>query len=354
MKKLCNISLVILILTTIIIVGGCLFYNYQLSPVSTSNNTIELEIPNNTTARGIAAILKEKNLIRNEKFFLAYVKLMRIDDLKAGYYDVPLNLGVKKIVTLLQEGSKKNPNEIRVTFKEGINIRNLATTISENTSNSYESVLELMKDSSYLDEIIEKYWFLDDSIKNKELYYSLEGYLFPDTYLFKDNNVSVKEIFTKMLNKMEQVLLPYKEKIENSGKTVHQILTLASVIEKEGKNRDFRTISSTFHNRLNINMKLESCATGYYGAGLDFNELGIATRDVINAENAYNTYNINGLPIGPICLPSKNAIEATLTPDNTDYLFFLSDNQGITYFFNNYSEHQKKQQELIAAGKWYR
>ena len=336
------------------IVGGCLFYNYQLSPVSSSNDTVEVEIPNNTTARGIASILKKNNLIRNEKFFLAYVKLMKTNDLKAGYYDIPMNLGVKKIVTLLQEGSKKNPNEIKITFKEGINIRNLATIISENTSNSYESVLEVIKDSSYLDEIIEKYWFLDNSIKNKELYYSLEGYLFPDTYLFQDKNVSVKEIFTKMLNKMEQVLLPFREKMENNDKTIHQILTLASVIEKEGKNRDFRTISSTFHNRLNINMKLESCATGYYGVGLDFNELGIATKDVINAKNAYNTYNINGLPIGPICLPSKNAIEAALTPDNTDYLFFLSDNQGITYFFNNYSEHQKKQQELIAAGKWYR
>lgn len=354
MKKLCNIALVILILTIIMIVGGCLFYNYQLSPVSSSNDTVEVEIPNNTTARGIASILKKNNLIRNEKFFLAYVKLMKTNDLKAGYYDIPMNLGVKKIVTLLQEGSKKNPNEIKITFKEGINIRNLATIISENTSNSYESVLEVIKDSSYLDEIIEKYWFLDNSIKNKELYYSLEGYLFPDTYLFQDKNVSVKEIFTKMLNKMEQVLLPFREKMENNDKTIHQILTLASVIEKEGKNRDFRTISSTFHNRLNINMKLESCATGYYGVGLDFNELGIATKDVINAKNAYNTYNINGLPIGPICLPSKNAIEAALTPDNTDYLFFLSDNQGITYFFNNYSEHQKKQQELIAAGKWYR
>lgn len=354
MKKLCNIALAILIFTTIIIVGSCIFYNYQLSPVNSSDNTVEVEIPSNTTARGIASILKEKNLIRNEKFFLAYVKLMKIDDLKAGYYDIPMNLGVKKIVALLQEGSKKNPNEIKITFKEGINIRNLATIISENTSNSYDSVLELMKDSSYLDEIIENYWFLDDSIKNQELYYSLEGYLFPDTYLFKDEDVSVKEIFTKMLNKMDQILSSYKEKIENSDKTIHQILTLASVIEKEGKNQDFRTISSVFYNRLNINMRLESCATGYYGVGLDFNELGIATKDVINAKNAYNTYNVNGLPIGPISLPSKNAIEAALTPDNTDYLFFLSDNQGITYFFNNYSEHQKKQQELIAAGKWYR
>lgn len=354
MKMFRNIALSILVITTIVIVGCCLFYNYQMSPVSKSDAIVEVEIPNNTTAKGIASILKKHHLIRDERMFLIYVKIRKVDNLKAGYYDLSANMGVEKIISLLQEGSKKNPNEIRLTFREGINIRRVANIISESTNNSYDSVIELLKNESYLTELTEKYWFIDESIKSKNLYYSLEGYLFPDTYYFTDKNVTVKDIFDKMLNKMDQVLTPYKVEIEKNGKTVHDILTLASIIEKEGKIRDFHMISSVFHNRMQIHQKLESCATGYYGLGLDFNELGIATREVIGAKNDYNTYQISGLPVGPISLPSKDAINASLYPNDTEYLYFLSDNQGVTYFFKNYSEHQKKQQELITAGKWYR
>lgn len=349
-----NIALSILIITSIVVVGCCLFYNYQLSPVTDSSDIVEIEIPNNTTTRGIASILKENNLIRDERMFLIYVKLMKVENMKAGYYDIPANTGVKEIVSLLEEGSKKNPNEIKLTFQEGINIKKVATIISSNTNNSYDSVIELLEDENYLDELIEKYWFIGEEIKNDRLYYSLEGYLFPDTYYFNDKDVSVREIFQKMLDKMNDVLSEYKEQIEKQGKTVHQVLTLASVVEKEGKTKDFSNISSVFHNRMKINMKLESCATGYYGKKLEFNQLGIATSEVINAKNDYNTYYVTGLPVGPISLPSSDAINASIYPNDTENLFFLSDNQGVTYFFKTYSEHQNKQNELMAAGKWYR
>ncbi len=354
MKRLSNIALSILIITVIVVVGCCLFYNYQLSPVSDSSDIVEIEIPTNTTTKGVASILKENHLIRDERMFLLYVKIMNISDMKAGYYDIPSNLSAKEIVSLLQEGSTKNPNEITITFREGININNLATIISENTTNTYESVIALLEDESYLDELIQKYWFIDSSIKDDRLYYSLEGYLFPDTYYFTDKDVTTKEILTKMLDQMDKILSKYREVIESGDYTVHQILTLASIIEKEGKTDDFTTISSVFHNRMQINMPLQSCATAYYGVGLEFNELGIATNEVITAQNDYNTYQNNGLPIGPIALPSENAIVAAIQPKDTNYLYFLSDNQGVTYFFATLSEHQSKQQELIAAGKWYR
>lgn len=354
MKKLCNIALSILIITTVVIVGCCLFYNYQLTPVSDSSDIIEIEIPKNTTTRGIASILKENKLIRDERIFLIYTKIMNISGMKAGYYDIPANTGVKDIVSLLQEGSTKNPNEIQITFKEGINIRKVATVISSNTNNSYDSVMNLLKDESYLDELINDYWFISEDIKNNRLYYSLEGYLFPDTYRFNNKDVTVKEIFKKMLDKMDDILSKYKDQIIGQNKTVHQVLTLASVIEKEGKTKDFGNISSVFHNRLEKNMKLESCATGYYGKKLEFNQLGIATSEVINAKNDYNTYYVSGLPVGPISLPSSDAINASINPNDTENLFFLSDNQGVTYFFKTYPEHQNKQSELIAAGKWYR
>lgn len=354
MKKFRNIALSILIITTIVIVGCCLFYKYQLTPVSTSEKIVEIEIPTNTSVKQIATILKENHLIRDEKIFLIYVKLMKAHNMKAGYYDIPNNFDVKEIVSLLQEGSKKNPNEISITFKEGINIREFATIVSKNTVNSYDNVLLLLKDQNYLDELIEKYWFITEDIKNSKLYYSLEGYLFPDTYYFTSKEVSTKEIIEKMLNKMDEVLSSYRTDLDKNNLSIHQILTLASVIEKEGKTNDFKNISSVFYNRINRNMALESCATAYYGVGLDFNELGIATNEVIAPVNDYNTYKISGLPVGPISLPSKNAIEASIYPSDTNYFYFLSDNQGVTYFFATYSEHQNKQKDLIASGKWYR
>ena len=120
----------ILISTTIIIVGCCGYYKYQLSPVSSSKKVVDVEIPNNTSVRGIASILKEKGLIRDQRMFLVYVKLLKKDNLKSGYYDFSYNMGVEKIVALLEEGSKKNPNEIQITFKEGITMRDIATVIS--------------------------------------------------------------------------------------------------------------------------------------------------------------------------------------------------------------------------------
>lgn len=354
MKKLSNIALGILISTAIIIIGCCLFYNYQLSPVSDSNDIIEIEIPSGSSAKTIANILKENNLIRDERVFLIYIKIFKVNDMKAGYYDFSRDMGTKKIISILREGSTKNPNEIKITFKEGINIREVATLISNNTNNSYDSVIKLLKDENYLNELIENYWFIDEKIKNDRLYYSLEGYLFPDTYRFTDKDVTIKDIFKKMLDKMNDVLSKYKTQIESQDKTIHEILTLASIIEKEGKTKDFADISSVFHNRLNKKMKLESCATGYYGKKLEFNQLGIANSEVINDKNDYNTYYINGLPIGPISLPSDAAINASINPKDTDNLFFLSDNQGVTYFFETYSEHQDKRSELEAAGKWYR
>jgi len=353
-KKLRNIVIITLsvLLTTIIVI--CTYYNYNISPVGKNKNNIEITIPKGTSRKGIVKILKENKLIRNEKCFLIYLKLNNIVSMKAGYYDLNQSMNAKEITNILIKGSTKNPNAIQITFKEGINIKKVAQIISENTTNSYDDVINKVKNQEYLDKLIEKYWFIDESVKNKELYYPLEGYLFPDTYRFEEKNVSVEEIIETMLNEMDKILTPYKEEMVKKNLSVNQVITLASIIEKEGRKKDFKTISSVFNNRIKIKMALQSCATAYYGMGLEFNELGIATAEVVSATNPYNTYRITTLPIGPIALPSKDALDAAVFPNDTEYLYFLSDNQKVTYFFKTYAEHQNKQQELINTGKWYR
>lgn len=355
MKLFRNIAIVFLILIAVAIVSLCGIYNLNIQAIDENDTTeIEVIIPSGASKRKVGEILEEKELIRSSTFFNIYVKLFKVGDLKASTYKLSKSMDLKEIITVLEKGNSYNPSQIQITFEEGINIRGLATLIKDNTNNTYEDVMSLVNDKEYLNELKNSYWFITDDVINDNLYYALEGYLFPDTYYFLNKDVSIKDIFKKMLDRMNEVLEPYKEKIEKSGYSVHEILTLASVIEKEGKIKDFSKISSVFHNRLEIGMTLGSCATAYYGMGMDFNEVGIATSEMISNNNLYNTYQKVGLPIGPIALPSKNAIEAAIMPDDTENLFFLSDNQGVTYFFKTYSEHQKKEKELRAQGKWER
>ena len=318
------------------------------------DSKIEIVIPQGTSKKEVGNILEENGLIRSSTFFSIYIKLFDTKDFKASTYYLSKNMDLKEIINVLENGNSYNPDQIAITFKEGINIRKLATLIQDNTNNSYDDVIDTLNDKAYLDELIEKYWFITDNIKNDKLYYSLEGYLFPDTYYFSNKDVTVKEIIEKMLDKMGKVLEEYKDEIENSNLSIHEILTLASIIEKEGKTQDFAMISSVFYNRLKLKMALGSCATAYYGMGMDFDEVGIATSEMMSNINDYNTYILTSLPIGPISLPGLNAIIAAIKPDESDNLYFLSDNEGVTYFFKTLQEQTAKKNELIQSGKWQR
>ncbi len=355
MKIFRNIAAIILVILGITILSLCTIYNINIKAVDKNDDSkIEIVIPQGTSKKEVGNILEENGLIRSSTFFSIYIKLFDTKDFKASTYYLSKNMDLKEIINVLENGNSYNPNQIAITFKEGINIRKLATFIQDNTNNSYDDVIDTLNDKEYLDELIEKYWFITDSIKNDKLYYSLEGYLFPDTYYFSNKSVTVKEIIEKMLDKMEKVLEEYKDEIENSSLSIHEILTLASIIEKEGKTQDFAMISSVFYNRLKLKMALGSCATAYYGMGMDFDEVGIATSEMMSNINDYNTYILTSLPIGPISLPGLNAIVAAIKPDESDNLYFLSDNEGVTYFFKTLQEQTAKKNELIQSGKWQR
>lgn len=355
MKIFRNVAIIFLVLIVVLIVSLCTIYNINIKAVDENDTaSVEVVIPSGTTKKKVGDILEEKELIKSSTFFSVYIKLFDVGDIKASTYYLSKSMDLKEIISVLEKGNSYNPDQITLTFKEGINVRRIATIIKDNTNNSYDDVINLLKDDKYLDEVISSYWFISDDIKNDKLYYSLEGYLFPDTYYFANKDVSVKEILNKMLNRTEDILSEYRDDIESSSFSVHEILTLASIIEKEGKTKDFGKISAVFNNRLDKNMPLQSCATLYYGMGLEFDEVGIATSEMIGNKNDYNTYSLEALPVGPISVPGKAAIEAAIRPEETADLYFLSDNQGVTYFFETYSEHQKKQNELIQAGKWER
>lgn len=339
-----------------ILLFSLLFYNIGLSAVSKESNEVEFVIEEGSTYSGVINKLKNENLIKNELCFRLYIKLNNKNRLEAGTYKLNKNMNVKEIVSVFDKGNTYNPDVINITFKEGKHMRSIASTIASNTNNKEEDVFKLLKDKTYLNELINDYWFIDDSILNDNIYYSLEGYLFPNTYEFMNKDVSVKEIFKTMLDETNNQLFPYKKTMEDSNYSIHELLTLASIVELEGKaNSDRAGIAGVFYNRLNSGWALGSDVTTYYAAKVDMSERDLYAYE-INDNNYYNTrsnYLAGKLPIGPICNPSLHSIKAVLYPTDNNHYYFVADKNGKTYFTNTYSEHISKRDELIEAGLWY-
>ncbi len=354
-KKFGKIILILLLIIIMTVLGIFLWYNIALGETGKTNEQVTFEIPMGSGADSIATILKENNVIKSKIAFKVYVKLNSISNFQAGKYTVTKDMDVPELAEALQKGIMFKTTGFNITFVEGKTFPYIAKTIAENTDNEEQEVYDLLKDTNYLNSLIDEYWFLTDDIKNKDIYYPLEGYLFPDTYSFDERNVSVKKIFKAMLDQTEKVLSKYKTDIQTSGHSVHQIITLASLIENEAMHdEDRKDVSSVFYNRLNAKMSLGSDVTTYYAFRIEMGE-----RDLYKGEiNTYNPYNTRGpnmegkLPCGPISTVGKASIEAAIKPNTTEYLFFVADKNGKVYFTKTNEEHEEKVNELKANNLW--
>ncbi len=356
MKKYTYMAGFLVAFFVVLIVVCCTIYKVNIGPVSKNSAMKQIEVESGETYLSISSKLKENNLIKSEFFYKLYVKLMNPDGLEKGKYSLSEDMGVEKIIKTLENGSDANIDAISITFVEGKNMRYIAKTISDNTNNTEEDVYSLLNDTNYLDSLISKYWFLTDEIKDNRIYYSLEGYLFPDTYQFKSRDVTVKEIFETLLDQMDKKLTPYKNDIQNSNYTVHQILTLASIVELEGVNVSDRfDVSGVFYNRLNSGWSLGSDVTTYYASKIDMNERDLKKSELDECNN-YNTRNscmAGKLPVSPICNPGIESIEATINPNQHSYYFFVADKNKKTYFTKTNAEHLQMIASLKSQGLWY-
>lgn len=351
-NKIIVVGSTICIVALIILFG---IYVYNIRPVSKDSGKKEFEVASGESYLTIDSLLKENNFIKSPLFYKIYIKINSPKPLEACTYYLSENMGVKGIVNTLSKGCKSSPENITITFKEGLNMRKMAKIISENTNNTLDDVFNLLKNKKYLDGLINKYWFLSNEIKNDKIYYSLEGYLFPNTYQFANKDVTIEEIFGAMLDEMDKQLKPFKDSIEKSEFTVHEFLTLASIIELEGASSDDRSgVAGVFYNRLNDDWALGSDVTTYYAVKIDMSD-----RDLYQSElddyNAYNTRNSNliGLPVSPICNPGIDSIIATNNPKKHDFYYFVADKNKKTYFMSNENEHNKKINELREKGLWF-
>lgn len=341
MKKYCNIYKFVIIFLTILILLVCGSYKIGTSSVSKDSFEVKITIPKESTYLSISSLLKESNLIRSESFYKIYIKIFKPNNLKAGTYSLNKNMNVKEIVNTL-EGNVKS-EEITITIPEGKHIEEVAEILTSKINMSKEDILSYWQNEEVLNSLIDKYWFLTDVIKKEGIRYSLEGYFFPDTYsILKEGKI--EDITYKMLDKMDEVLSKYREEISNSKFSVHEILTLASIVEHEAiLDSDRPMIAGVFINRLDKNMKLQSCAT--VGYAINEWKLSYNYKD-LQKDSPYNTYFYAGLPIGPGNMPGELSIKAVLRPTKHDYYYFLANvndkDSKKTYYSKTYLEHSQK------------
>lgn len=354
MEKYIKIIFASVIFIISLIVFCLSLFRYELSPVS-KDTTEKIVIIKEGTISSIGMTLKKENLIRSELFFKLYIRLTNKNSLQAGTYSLNESMSTKEIIKKIEQGRVTNKDEIKITFKEGKNIRYIAKVISENTNNNESDVFNLLKDNNYLNELINNYWFIENDITKKDIYYPLEGYLFPDTYIFKNKDVEVKEIFKTMLDEMDKKLSIYKTEIEQSNLSIHELLTLASIVELEGaKANDRKEVAGVFYNRLNNNWSLGSDVTTYYASKIDDWSYSLTYKELNDCNNKYNTRckSFIGLPIGPIANVSIESLDAVFNYSKHNYYYFVADCNGKVYLTKNESEHNKIINKLKEDGNW--
>ncbi|MFH2061201.1 MAG: endolytic transglycosylase MltG [Pseudomonadota bacterium] len=272
----------------------------------------------------IAINLKKNGIISNNRYFIWYVKFKKAGKrLQAGEYILSASISPEQIIDILVAGKVKL---YKITFPEGLNIKEVANRIETAGFCSQNEFIALCFDKAFIQSL---------GINAQ----SLEGYLFPDTYFFPKKSDG-KTLLSAMVARFKLAFTPEWEMRANQlGFSVFEIITLASIIEKEtGDASERPIIASVFHNRLKKNMRLESDPTVIYGIK-DFD--GNIKRKHLRMITPYNTYKIKGLPAGPIANPGVLSIQAALYPAQTDYLFFVSKKDTTHYFSKTIQEHNR-------------
>ncbi len=347
MKKLAIILSIIFVLLG---VGVISFYFWGTNALSKEERIVNFIIEPGTSKMVISENLEKANLIRS-KYALDLFLILNSPTIQAGEYELSPSMTPKEMVHKFSVGDVKI-NSVKVTLVEGQRLVDYATLLSEKFDFTKQEFLDAASDTDYLTSLITsgKYWFLTDQMMDSMIYYPLEGYLYPDTYEFLET-AKEKDIINTILDHTLARLNPYKEQIENSGHSVHEILTMASIIEKEANTKDDRKkVSQVFYKRLESNMSLGSDVTTYYGVRKVMGEELLLTE--LNDPNPYNTRLTDGtmngkLPIGPIASSDISSIEAALSPENTDYLYFVANVcTGKVFFQEDYTEFLAKAREL--------
>ncbi|MCI6268583.1 MAG: endolytic transglycosylase MltG [Clostridiales bacterium] len=336
-------------LASFVIVCGLVYTGYRkidamfFAPVDAKDTTVvEFEVASGSSLSTVSKNLEEAGLIRNHSVFKYMADFMGMGQkIQSGDYELTRAMSATDILDELISGDGK-PLTAKITIIPGWTVEDIANYLVEHKIlKSADEFLSLCKTG----EAYSGYYFIEDMLKkadSDQRLYALEGYLSPNTYEIYTSS-SADTIIKRLLSQTEAAYsLSYDERAQELGMTMDEVFTLASMIEKEAKTADFAKVSSVFHNRLKQNMTLGSDVTVKYASG---SEKMVLSGSDLSVESPYNTYTRKGLPVGPICNPSMDAVVAALYPDEQylaqKYLYFCSKdpNSGELYFSKTQEEH---------------
>ena len=333
-----------------VIVCGLIYTGYQkldemfLAPVDAQDaSVVAFEVASGSSLSTVSRNLEEAGLIHNHTVFKYMADFMGMGQkIQSGDYELSRAMSATEILDQLVSGDGK-PLTTTITIIPGWTIEDVAAYLVEKkVLSSADEFLALCKTG----ESYAGYYFIEDVLSQEdagERKYALEGYLSPNTYEIYTSS-SADTIIKRLLSQTEAAyLLSYDERAQELGMTMDEVFTLASMIEKEAKKADFAKVSAVFHNRLKAGMTLDSDVTVKYASG---SQKMYLNSDDLSVDSAYNTYRRKGLPVGPVCNPSMDAVVAALYPDEQyvaqKYLYFCSTDpdSGELHFSRTLEEHQ--------------
>lgn len=335
-----GIKILIILVISFALAGGIIFAGIEMLGISLSEPvSVEVEIKKGSTSADIADLLEEKGIIRSSFLFRAYIKLTGSNGFQYGVYEISNNSGYSDLVTKLSQPGDLG-DTVSITIPEGYSVRKIAELMENNGVCTKTEFIKAVKYTEF------DFDFIDD-IPQGTVYYRLEGYLYPDTYQFfkadneEDGQEFADKAVKKMLQRMSEVITPeLKETAKKKGYSVHEILTMASIVEMEasGHPDEMKKVAQVFYNRLRWTYepaRLGSTPTADY------------------PDSRYDTNNNEGLPPGPLCSPSTDAVKAALNPDTSlkaDY--FVTDKNMKFYYTESLSEHNALIEKLKSEGLW--
>ena len=354
----------VLILLILLGAGGFFGLRYAesaLQPVDPSSKQyMTVQIPDGSNAQEIGSTLEKSGVIKNGLIFTLYVKYKNYNELKSGYYNLQKSMSVEDIIKELQKGGTPEPQEVTLaslTIPEGYTLEQIAQTVGQLQGDfkeplTAEAFLAKVQDETFIAQEVAKYPNLLESLPAKDsgVRYRLEGYLFPATYTIKENT-TVESLIDEMLAAMDKNLSSHYATIKEKNLTVNELLTIASLVEKEGaKTEDRKLIAGIFYNRLNLGMPLQSNIAILYAEGKLGQNISLSDDAAIDTsiDSPYNVYTKVGLMPGPVDSPSLDAIESSINQTKSDYLYFVANVQdGKVYYATTLEDHDKNVQEHI-------
>lgn len=354
----------VLVLLVLVAGGGYFGYGYvqdSLKPVdASSKDYVTVQIPDGANVQEIGSTLEKSGLVKHGLIFSLYAKYYSHANLKSGYYNLKKSMSTDELIQELEKGGTPEaqaPVLANLTIPEGYTLEQIAQTVGQLQGEFKEPLtadafLAKAQDETFISQLVAKYPNLLGSLPTKDsgVRYRLEGYLFPATYTIKDST-TVESLIDEMVAAMDKAMSPYYATIKEKNLTVNELLSIASLVEKEGaKTEDRKKIAGVFYNRLNVGMPLQSNIAILYAQGKLGQKISLADDAGIDTtiDSPYNVYTHLGLMPGPVDSPSSDAIEASVNQTKSEYLYFVANvEDGKVYFATTKEEHDQNVAEHI-------